>query len=93
MGILERGFSPVNRGLQAVGEIGKEVTSTVGNVFSRGVNGVRRVGRSATGRVNQGLGELVGSRKKHRGGRRNRNRKATRKASRKVSRKNRKNRH
>ena len=68
-GFLRRLYSPVNRGLQAVGNVGKEVTNTVGNVFGRAVTGVRRVGNTVTGRVNQGVGELVKSR---RGGRRNR---------------------
>lgn len=70
-GFLGRLYSPVNRGLQAVGNVGKEVTGTVGNVFGRTVTGVRRVGNTVTGRVNQGVGELLRG-KSRRGGRRNR---------------------
>ena len=92
-GFLTRLYSPLNRGLQAVGNVGGEVTNTVGNVFKRAVTGVRRVGSTVTGRVNQGVGELVKSR---RGGKR-RARK-TRRGSRKSRRNNmsmrhRKNRH
>lgn len=63
-GFLSRLYSPVNRGLQAVGNVGGEVTNTVGNVFKRAVTGVRRVGSTVTGRVNQGVGELVKSRRR-----------------------------
>ena len=82
-GFLTRVWSPVNRSLQAVGNVGKEATSVVGNVFGRTVSGVRSVGRTVTGRLNQGIKELVKSRK---GGAR---RKVSRKTRRKVSRKNR----
>jgi hypothetical protein len=58
-GFLSRLYSPVNRALQGVGNIGQEATSTVGNVFGRTVTGVRRVGNTVTGRVNQGVSELV----------------------------------
>ena len=87
MRFLSRVWSPVNRGLQAVGEVGKEATNVVGNVFGRTVTGVRKVGRTVTGRLNQGLGELVG--KSRKGGARKASRKTRRKASRKASRKNR----
>ena len=70
-GFLGRVYRPVNRGLQGVGNIGKEATSTVGNVFNRVVTGVRRVGSTATGRVNQGISELVSGRSR-KGGRRSR---------------------
>ena len=86
-GFLTRVWSPLNRGLQAVGEVGKEATSLVGNVFGRTVTGVRRVGRTVTGRLNQGVSELVG--KSRKGGARKVARKTRRKASRKASRKNR----
>jgi len=69
-GFLGRLYAPLNRGLQAVGEVGHEGASTVGNVFGRTVSGVRRVGSTVTGRLNQGVGELVRS-KSRRGGRRN----------------------
>ena len=82
-GFLTRVWSPVNRGLQAVGEVGQEATSLVGNVFGRSVNGVRRAGRSATGRLNQGVGELVGK------GRKGGARKGSRKTRRKMTRRNR----
>jgi hypothetical protein len=84
-GFLTRVWSPLNRGLQAVGEVGKEATSLVGNVFGRTVTGVRRVGRTVTGRLNQGVSELVG--KSRKGGARKTRRKG--KKSRKASRKNR----
>lgn len=90
-GFLTRIWSPINRGLQAAGEMGKEVTNVVGNVFSRSVTGVRRVGRSATGRLNQGFGELVKSKsRKNRsqaGGKSKK--KATRKHKRKQTKKTR----
>jgi hypothetical protein len=94
-GFLGRVWAPANNGLRAVGEIGKEVSSTIGNVFSRGVTGVRRVGLTATSRVNAGLGKLVGSRKKHGGGRRNRTATRKNRSRKNRSRKNRsrKNRH
>ena len=69
-GFLGRLYAPVNRGLQAFGEVGHEGASTVGNVFGRTVSGVRRVGSTVTGRLNQGVGELVRG-KSRRGGRRN----------------------
>lgn len=87
-GFLGRVWSPFNRGLQAVGEVGKETTSVVGNVFGRTVTGARSVGRTVTGRLNQGIGELVGKSRKG-GARRKVSRKTRRKVSRKVSRKNR----
>ncbi len=70
-GFLGRLYSPLNRSLQAVGNVGGEVTNTVGNVFKRAVTGVRRVGSTVTGRVNQGVGELVKSRRRRGGKRRN----------------------
>ena len=85
-GFLTRVWSPVNRGLQAVGEVGKEATSLVGNVFGRGVTGARRVGRTVTGRLNQGVGELVG--KSRKGGARK-----TRRSKARKGKKSRKNRH
>jgi len=69
-GFLGRLYAPVNRGLQAFGEVGHEGASTVGNVFGRTVSGVRRVGSTVTGRLNQGVGELVRG-KSRKGGRRN----------------------
>lgn len=80
-GFLGRLYSPINRGLQAVGEIGHQATNTVGNVFGRTLRGVRNVGRTATSRVNQGVSELVSGRK-HKGGRRNMTRKNRRSRSR-----------
>ena len=84
-GFLGRVWSHLNRGLQAVGEVGQEATSLVGNVFGRTVNGVRSAGRTVTGRLNQGISELVKTRK---GGAR-KVRKSRRKSSRKSRRKNR----
>ena len=93
-GFLGRLYAPVNRGLQAVGEIGRETTSTVGNVFGRTLSGVRRVGTTATGRLNQGVGELVSgrSRKNRKGGRRSRKDRGNRKNRSRKNRGNRKNR-
>jgi hypothetical protein len=71
-GFLSRLYSPINRSLEAVGSVGKEVTGTVGNVFNRTVTGVRRVGNTVTGKVNQGVGELVKSRRRRGGKRRSR---------------------
>ena len=94
-GFLGRLYAPFNRGMQAVGEVGQEGTRTVGNVFGRTVNGVRRVGSTVTGRLNQGVGELVRS-KSRRGGRRNNaatmRRNRNRKNRSERSRRNRKNR-
>lgn len=95
-GFLGRLYAPLNRGLQAVGEVGKEGTSTVGNVFGRTVSGVRRVGSTVTGRLNQGVGELVRS-KSRKGGRRNnvatmRKNRSNRNRKNRSERKNRKNR-
>ena len=78
-GFFSRVFAPFNRSLQALGEVGVESSHTIGDVFGRTVTGTRRIGRTVTGRLNQGIGELVG---KRRGG----GRKASRKAR---SRKNR----
>ena len=85
-GFLTRVWSPLNRGLQAVGEVGKEATSLVGNVFGRTVTGVRRVGHTVTGRLNQGVSELVG--KSRKGGARK-----TRRSKARKGKKSRKNRH
>ena len=82
-GFLTRVWSPVNRGLQAVGEVGQEATSLVGNVFGRTVTSVRRVGRTVTGRLNQGISGLVS--KSRKGGAR----KGSRKTRRKMTRRNR----
>jgi hypothetical protein len=74
-GFLGRLYGPVNEGLGAVGNVGKELTRTVGNVFGRTVNGVRSVGNKVTGRVNRGVGQLVsGKTRKNRKNRSNRNR-------------------
>ena len=81
-GFFSRIFSPFNRGLQAIGEVGKEISHIVGDVFGRTVTGTRRIGRAVTGRLNQGIGELVGKRRG--GARKTRTRKSrSRKASRK----------
>jgi hypothetical protein len=77
-GFLGRLYAPLNRGLQAVGEIGGEGAKTVGNVFGRTVTGVRRAGSTATGRLNQGVSELVRG-KSRKGGRRNRSERKSRK--------------
>ena len=74
-GFLGRLYSPINHSLLAVKNAGMEVSSTVGNVFGRTVNGVRRVGNKVTNHVNQGVGGLVsGTRRKNRKNRSNRNR-------------------
>jgi len=74
-GFLGRLYGPVNQGLGAVGNVGRELTNTARNVFGRTVNGVRTVGRKVTGRVNTGVGQLVsGKTRKNRKNRSNRNR-------------------
>ena len=74
-GFFGRLYGPVNQGLGAVDNIGSELTNTARNVFGRTVNGVRTVGRKVTGRVNNGVSQLVsGTRRKNRKNRSNRNR-------------------
>jgi hypothetical protein len=92
VGFLERVYRPFNASLRAVGEVGEEVTGTVGKVFGTTVNGVRRVGNIATRRLNQGVSGLVSKSRKNRsmnGGRRNR---SSRKNRSNRSNRNRKNR-
>jgi len=91
-GFLGRLYGPVNQGFGAVGNVTREVTSTVGNVFGRTVNGVRTVGRKVTGRVNQGVGQLVsGKTRKNRKNRSNRNRSNRNRSNRNRSNRNRRN--
>uniref|UniRef100_A0A6C0LQX4 Uncharacterized protein n=1 Tax=viral metagenome TaxID=1070528 RepID=A0A6C0LQX4_9ZZZZ len=73
IGFTERLYGPVNQGLGAVGNVGLELTNTVGNVFGRTVKGVRRVGSVVTGRFNNSVSNLVsGKSRKNRTYRKNR---------------------
>ena len=74
-GFFGRLYGPVNQGLGAVGNVSSELTNTARNIIGRTVKGVRTVGNKVTGRVNNGVGQLVsGTRRKNRKNRSNRNR-------------------
>ena len=90
IGFTERLYGPVNQGLGAVGNVGLELTNTVGDVFGRTVKGVRRVGSVVTGRFNNSVSNLVtGRSRKNRTNRKNRKNRTTRNRSNR----NRRNRH
>jgi len=80
IGFTERLYGPVNQGLGAVGNVGLELTNTVGDVFGRTVKGVRRVGSVVTGRFNNSVSNLVtGRSRKNRTNRKNRKNRTNRK--------------
>ena len=84
-GFFGRVYALPDHVLGAAENSGKEAAKTVGNIFGRGVSGVRRVGSKVTKHLNSGVGELVG-------GRRNRSRR-NRKNRKNRSNRNRRNRH
>ena len=98
-GLFGRLYSPVHQALGFGENAVSAVTNTTRNVARRGIRGVNRVGKSATGRANAAIKGLLSrkrrggaSRKNRRNGvsRKNRRNGASRK-NRKNSRKNRKN--
>ena len=101
-GLFGRLYSPVHQALGFGENAVSAVTNTTRNVARRGIRGVNRVGKSATGRANAAIKGLLSRKRRGGASRKNRRNGASRKnrrngASRKnrrngASRKNRKNR-